>query len=109
MKSYLVGVLLVMSVSSCGSLSTIPKTNAEVRDDLIKKDTRCSSLYRVYSGVAYDFCRIHSYQQGTLFNANDILLGFYGVDILVSAVADTLALPYTITQQKHRGTIDIQD
>lgn len=102
---------LMPVITACGTLSTVPKTNSEVRNSLMNQGTNCSSLSRVYSGVAYGFCTLHSDPKRSsieIANANDLLLAFYGIDMVVSAVADTLLLPYTITQQNQRGTIDIQ-
>tara|TARA_R110001599_G_scaffold353866_1_gene600969 strand:- start:91277 stop:91429 length:153 start_codon:yes stop_codon:yes gene_type:complete len=39
--------------------------------------------------------------------AVDLVLGFYLIDGFVSAVADTVALPYTIPLQLNKGNIDI--
>tara|TARA_R110001592_G_scaffold38609_1_gene127164 strand:+ start:3530 stop:3682 length:153 start_codon:yes stop_codon:yes gene_type:complete len=39
--------------------------------------------------------------------AVDLVLGFYLVDGVLSAVTDTVALPYTIPLQLNKGNIDI--
>lgn len=108
-------VLIISAVvwlSACGTVSTVSKTNGDIRAALVKQDTRCSAISRVYSGVAYDFCVIHAEPNRSsirLNNSDELLLAFYGVDMVVSALSDTLMLPYTIAQQKRQGNIEIQN
>ena len=99
---------IIILLSACGTISTVPKTNSDVRSSLVKKDTKCSSISRVYSGVAYDFCTLHSEPNRSIY-FNEFMLYFYGVDMALSAVSDTLILPYTLVQQEQRGIIKIKN
>jgi uncharacterized protein YceK len=99
---------IIILLSACGTISTVPKSNSDVRSSLVKKDTKCSSVSRVYSGVAYDFCTLHSEPNRSLY-FSEIMIYFYGVDMALSAVSDTLILPYTLVQQEQRGTIKINN
>ena len=102
---------IIILLSACGTISTVPKTNSDVRSSLVKKDTKCSSISRVYSGVAYDFCTLHPEPNRSIYlnELNVIMLYFYGVDMALSAVSDTLILPYTLVQQEQRGIIKIKN
>ena len=100
-----------MSLCGCGTYSTVAKNNTEIKVDLKRKDTKCESISRVYSGVAYDFCVIHAEPRRPelyLEGSNRALLTFYGIDIILSSITDTIMLPITITQQNEYGTVNLQ-
>lgn len=104
------GIFVLSGVlPACGTYSTITNNNEEIRRDLLRKQTNCKSISRIYSGVTYDFCTIHSSPRSTYRNnIDDFYLALYGVDIIASSIADTLMLPITIGQQNESGSVDLE-
>ena len=97
-------LLPMMCIQACGTFTTLSETDQRITSNLTKQNTYCESVPRVYSGVAYDFCKLNSKPKGTEV---DVLVGFYLLDGVVSAASDTLVLPYTIYQQSEKGSIQI--
>lgn len=92
-------------LASCGSFNTLTRDDNAIARSLIKQNTHCTGITRVYSGVAYDFCILNSQQAGIVFEP---LALFYVVDALVCTVTDTLVLPYSLHQQRERGNIELR-
>lgn len=101
---------VIAALAGCGSMRTLPSESAiNVRDGELK-GTRCDSIPRIYSGVVYDFCWL-------LGDSKTAGAGFVGqdgaavtlplVDMALSGVTDTLALPYTIFRQRRDGSIEL--
>jgi len=97
--------VIALGLTACGSFTTISKSDREIARNLKSQGTHCESIPRIYSGVAYDFCLLNSNPGGVY---PDWFLGFYLFDGVVSAVADTVLLPYTMHQQHRFGSLDIQ-
>ena len=96
--------LVVFCIQACGTITTLSETDQRISSNLKRKDTYCEKMSRVYSGVSYDFCYLNSKPNTTEF---DLLVGYYLIDGVLSAVSDTLVLPYTIYQQSEKGSIQI--
>ena len=89
----LLGISLLMG--GCGTTTTVLRGDDVTVLNLKRKKTYCNSVPRVYSGVVYDLCVLH----GPPNSASDLSLNGipWGIlDVPVSAVLDTLVLPYTI-------------
>ena len=97
-------LLSMICIQACGTVTTLSESDQRISSNLTKQDTYCESVPRVYSGVAYDFCKLNSKPKGTEV---DVLVGFYLLDGVVSAASDTLVLPYTIYQQSEKCSIQI--
>ena len=95
---------LSLCVSGCGSVTTVGSPDYSVAANLERKNTYCSSIPRMYSGVAFDFCSLHAPSKGANLNW---FAGYYLVDGIASAVVDTLLLPYTGYQQYTEGSLDL--
>lgn len=94
-------------LSGCGTLTTVFQANSVTRHKLKQVETKCESVPRVYSGMAYDFCLLRGKPSRAalwLFPMPDLVM----VDITLSAALDTVFLPYTIYEQIQRGSIYIQ-
>ena len=91
--------------ASCGTVSTTLTNDDTARQRLGKMGTRCQTLPRVYSGVTYDFCTLNAEPRVAAGMTSGIPLVF--LDILVSGVADTLALPYTVYLQSRDGSLQL--
>lgn len=97
-------LLAALSLSACGTFTTLSQDDREVAANLKRQKTNCESMPRVYSGVSYNVCKMNSNKQSIYF---DWLLGFYFVDSVASAATDTLALPYTVYSQNRHGNLEI--
>lgn len=91
-----------MTLSGCGTVTTLSSSDEEIVANLNKENSSCQAMPRVYSGVAYNLCKMNS-------NGNSIyyswLLSFYLIDSVASAATDTAALPYTVYTQSKNGSL----
>lgn len=94
--------LAALLLSGCGTVNSVIRKEGDTARELRLVKTYCQSIPRVYSGVAFDFCTLHAAPDPTGF-----LIPFVLVDIAVSAVADTVVLPYTVYRQSADGNISI--
>ena len=101
MRIWLV-LFAIIWIHGCGTVTTLSNTDQSISSKLLRQNTYCDSVSRVYSGVAYDLCILNSKGSGTDI---DVLIGFYLIDGVLSAATDTLVLPYTIFQQSDKGSI----
>lgn len=95
-------IAALLALNGCGTVSTVLRDEAAAKNDLRKLKTYCQSIPRIYSGVAFDFCALHAAPDPT-----GILIPFVLVDIVMSGVADTAVLPYTIYRQATDGNLSI--
>jgi uncharacterized protein YceK len=91
-------------LSGCGTVTTLTNSDESVAANLKNRGTYCETLPRVYSGVSYDICSLHSNPNATYV---DVIVALYLIDIAASAVGDTLALPYSIYAQSKYNYIKI--
>ncbi len=96
--------MLALSLSSCGTLTTITNPDFVIKKDLQKKGTICKRIPRIYSGVRYDYCVVMSNPVSGLDESytEDHIFDFIG-----SGMLDTLVLPYTIFLQLSKGSLEI--
>jgi uncharacterized protein YceK len=102
---YLCGVAIVFLLTACGTVTTLSNNDQSISGNLKDRKTYCETLPRIYSGVSYVLCTLHS-------NPNNMYApGFYGFflfDIAGSAVGDTLVLPYSMYTQSKYGSIGLR-
>lgn len=102
LKPWIIGFLLA-SLSGCGTLTTL-MDEPGAADDLAKWRSNCEEIPRFYSGAAYQFCNLNSpARSGSHWSAPPVLL-----DMVLSAIADTVMIPYTGYQQYKHGSILIR-
>ncbi|WP_339538296.1 YceK/YidQ family lipoprotein [Pseudomonas sp. RA_15y_Pfl2_54] len=89
-------------LAGCGSAMTVLQDDADVARDMRKQKTYCQSIPRIYSGLAYDFCVLNAPP-----DPGGYLVPFVLLDLPLSGVFDTVALPYTIYRQATEGNIGI--
>ncbi|MGV8886856.1 MAG: YceK/YidQ family lipoprotein [Pseudomonas sp.] len=89
-------------LSGCGTAVTVLQDDEDAARSLRKQKTYCQSIPRIYSGLAFDFCVLNAAPDPT-----GILLPFVLLDLTLSGVLDTVALPYTIYRQATDGNISI--
>lgn len=104
MKS-LILIFSIFSLTACGTVTTLSSTDLEIARNLKKQKTNCESIPRVYSGLSYNMCKMHSNSESLNFAP---LLGAYLVDSVLSAATDTAVLPFTIYEQHKSGNILVQ-
>lgn len=92
--------VLSASLAGCGTVSTVLQIEDKAAQGLRKQKSYCQSIPRVYSGLAYDFCVLNAPPDPT-----GILVPFILLDLALSGVLDTAALPYTIYRQSVDGNI----
>ena len=116
--------LIIVSIllSACGSLNTLPKSDEAIAENLKYHKTHCTYLPQVYSGAAYDFCRLNAEYKSNphrgRFPEGDIRVEqrerdqmgksfalLLATDFVLSCAIDTVALPYTIYKQSKDGSV----
>ncbi|HEN8719717.1 TPA: YceK/YidQ family lipoprotein [Pseudomonas putida] len=94
---------LAAALSGCGTIQTVSDESKAV-DNLARWESSCHSIPRAYSGFAYQFCNLNGpARSGNHWSADTIF-----VDMGLSAIADTLILPYTGYQQLRWGSVPIR-
>lgn len=108
MKAHLLCVVVGVMLSGCGTVNTVLSSDASASSNLRKAQTRCESIPRVYSGIAYDLCLLHGPPQTVERNpAAPALIPIQLLDFIPSGILDTVLLPYTIYLQSAEGSLDI--
>jgi uncharacterized protein YceK len=97
-------LLLFSFVSGCGTLKTNFDSDAGIRNDLVRYKSNCTELARLYSGVLHNLCLLNG---NTTDPVKQIILGYYFIDTVPSAVLDTLFMPYTLYSQSSKGNIKV--
>lgn len=103
----LFAAVAAFSLMGCGTINTVFRDDEVARHNLREWNTHCQSIPRVYSGVFYNLCILHSSPATTpnFISANAIPLQI--LDFIPSGLLDTVALPYSVYQQSERGNINI--
>lgn len=102
MKLWIAGCLTVL-ISGCGTIKTLDDEKGAA-DNLAKWQSGCTSIPRIYSGAAYQFCNLNAPpRSGAHWAAPPILL-----DMVISGIADTVLIPYTGYTQYQQGDIKVR-
>lgn len=102
--NYILTLLIAFLLTGCGTITTLTNSDEEISHRLKKQKTYCESVSRVYAGVSYNLCKLHSNPNKTYI---DWYLGFYIFDTAASVITDTVVIPYTIYQQIDKGSVNI--
>jgi len=104
-------LVIAAGVTGCGSVRTLSSDNVAKVDDLQLKGTGCGdTLPRVYGGVVYNICVLSGdghERGGPLYRFGLMMYPAPVIDMGLSAVADTLVLPYTLYRQNRDGDIQM--
>ncbi|WP_226702621.1 YceK/YidQ family lipoprotein [Microbulbifer elongatus] len=100
----IIPLLSLSLLSGCGTFTTLTNSDAEIASNLKKQNSGCVSVPRVYSGVAYNMCKLNSNGNSVYFLP---MVGIYLMDSVFSAATDTVALPYTVYAQSQEGSLDL--
>ena len=98
-------LLLAISLTACGTINTVFRDDSVASSKLAQWQSHCDTIPRVYSGVALDFCALHADPPQTTDTTGQPSAVSMLVDLALSGVADTIALPYTIYVQHRDGNI----
>lgn len=114
-RQWLVGGLVAMLLSGCGTLTPLVGGEAMTRARL--SHSRCDSLPRAFRGVSYDWCWLNGHPVAARTTDDEPQLGeevvrdilswqllFAGVDLAFDAVM----LPFTIPQQLKHGNLPLR-
>ncbi|WP_445360454.1 YceK/YidQ family lipoprotein [Microbulbifer sp. EKSA005] len=101
----IITIALTLKLIGCGTASTVGRDNYAVGSALMRQGSYCNSMPRVYSGVAYNLCKMNSKPK----NFGNIILACTVVDSMFSVVLDTAALPYTIYSQNKYGSFRLRE
>lgn len=102
--------LILISVSllcSCGTIKSLNTSDNEVEINHYLVKTNCEEISHIYSGVQYDLCLLNSERKSVPSRFQLGPLWLTSVDILLSAVTDTVVLPYTIYQQVTKENLKV--
>jgi len=88
--------LMYFVTAGCSTIHTL--NNAE--DGLVMKGSYCKSIDHVFSGIEYNWCKLHGTPNSNP-DANSAKGDFeyVGIDSVFSFVGDVIVLPYTIYKQ----------
>lgn len=101
------GIMPILLCCSCATIKTVDPDRDSITVEYNGASSYCKSIPRVYSGVSYNVCRMFG-------EPNHMSAGpSRGVPVIVydtalSAVADTVVLPYTIFLQVDKGSMKVQ-
>ncbi|MFN1651212.1 YceK/YidQ family lipoprotein [Vibrio rotiferianus] len=101
-------LMAALTMQGCATVETINPPNNHVRISHEGKRSYCQDIPKIYSGVNYNMCLLNgepSYSENTGPKIDGV--PFFVFDTVFSAIADTLVLPYTITMQAEKGSIDV--
>lgn len=105
-RNTLIG-LISISLLGCGTVNTVIKGDSTARHNLNQVKSPCESIPRIYSGVFYDLCALRGKPSRTALwvgSGAELVL----IDLALSGVLDTVALPYTVYGQINEGHINLR-
>lgn len=97
-------VVAAGALVGCGTVNTVLREDDVTRQNLREVKSFCNAVPRVYSGVVYDFCRLHAEPSMGISGSGPVM--FVIVDMGLSGLLDTLVLPYTVYRQNRDGSIE---
>ncbi|MBB4867960.1 uncharacterized protein YceK [Pseudomonas nitritireducens] len=109
-------LLFLGLLSGCGSYHTLRSDDVVDASELRLKGTYCGAIPRVYGGVVWDACQLYGEPPANTgyTPATSPANHTFGpptlpvLDMALSGVVDTLALPYTLYRQNRDGSIELR-
>ena len=98
---------IAFSLAGCGTINTVIKGDSTARHNLNQVKSPCETIPRIYSGVFYDICALRGKPSRTALWVGSGA-EFVLIDLALSGVLDTVALPYTIYGQINEGHINLR-
>jgi uncharacterized protein YceK len=104
----LIAALLIVSSTACSTLKTVVSDRDRVDITSQGYDSNCNRIPRIYSGVSYNVCLLHSEPNSNYIGGIGLLgVPVIFIDTMCSAIADTVILPYSIYTQVNDGNIKV--
>ncbi|WP_053150773.1 YceK/YidQ family lipoprotein [Pseudomonas sp. P97.38] len=98
-------IFAAASASGCGTINTTFRDDAVASNKLARWQSHCDAVPRIYSGAVFDYCTLDAEpRQSTGFDGQPAPT-LIVLDMGVSAITDTLLLPYTLYLQNQHGDI----
>lgn len=98
---------IALMLLGCGTINTVVRDDAVARRNLSQVKSPCEIIPRIYSGVSYDMCVLRGKPSRTALWVGaipELML----VDLALSAILDTVVLPYTVYEQMNAGPIHLK-
>lgn len=93
---YIFIVVVTFFASGCSTVHTL--NNAE--EGLVMKGSYCKDINYVFSGVEYNWCKLHGTPKtNTNPEASQGEFHYVGIDSFFSFISDVVVLPYTVYKQ----------
>ena len=98
-------IIFSAGLAGCGTINTTFSSDSVAANKLGRWKSNCSYIPRVYSGVPLDFCALNG--EPRAFRGQELRpsVSLILADMVLSGVADTLVLPYTLYLQSERGSV----
>lgn len=105
MKALIIGCVALL-LSGCGSIITVVRDDSVTSKYLAEGNSYCGAVPKVYSGLMFDFCMLHAApeDENNYSSSPPIIMVF---DMGLSAITDTVLLPYTLIRQHNDGSIEV--
>tara|TARA_R110002167_G_scaffold71421_7_gene201556 strand:+ start:389 stop:721 length:333 start_codon:yes stop_codon:yes gene_type:complete len=103
MRSILIILACYISVG-CSTIHTVSNAN----DGLVMKGSYCENIEHIFSGIQYNWCKLHGTPKENSNPASSTGdFEYVGIDTFFSFLADIIVLPYTIYKQSSSDPISI--
>lgn len=98
-------ILLICCISTgCSTIHTLGNAS----NGVVMKGTYCDNIDHVFSGIEYNWCKLHGTPKDNSTSASSTGdFEYVGIDSVFSLVADIVVLPYTIYKQISSEPISI--
>lgn len=101
---YIVFLALCIANAGCSTVNTISNAN----DGVVMKGTYCDHIDHVFSGIHYNWCKLHGApKENSNASHSSRDFEYVGIDSIFSFLADVVVLPYTIYKQFNADPITI--
>lgn len=99
-------IFLMIVCSACATVKTVDPQRNRITVEYRGAKTYCETIPRIYSGVTYNLCMFYGEPNRQVTPAmSAILIPYRITDTVLSAVADTIVLPYTLFLQHEKGAM----
>lgn len=98
-------LLTAASLAGCGTVNTVFRDDAVTSSKLARWGSHCDGVSRIYSGTLLDFCSLNAEPRRNTGIEGQPGVSLVLLDMGLSAVADTLLLPYTVYLHNEHGDI----
>lgn len=102
---YILLILAAATATGCGTINTTFRDDSVTSNKLARWQSHCDSVSRIYGGAILDDCTLNAEPRRTSGFDGHPAAALIALDMGISAVADTLVLPYTIYLQNKHGDI----